>query len=348
MSKIIGFWGGKMLPVHTGHIHSILTAASYCDELHVVLFYNEVEEKKWVSRSKFPQHLLTPKFREMVLRAELKDYPYIKIHAINSAACSLAAKLGGITETTWKSESREVLAKIGRQPDLVFSSEPAYDEDFKACYPNAKHILIDVDRDLFPISGTEMRRDGAFKHWDFVPKTYKKYCAKSVLIVGTESCGKSTLVQKLAQVFNTSYVHEVGRDICEEYGTGQPPLDSYYDILYATKVAEKRAREVANKVYFVDTEAAITQYYAKLYENNDLIVADEIIKNEKYDLVIYLEPDVKWVDDGMRIHGDKETRESNNIMLKNLLDKYGIQYVTIGGDYSERYLKSIKLVKEIM
>lgn len=346
-SKKIGFWGGKMLPVHMGHIHSILTAASKCDELHVVLFHNVSEERKWVARSKFPQELLTPKMREMVLRAELKDYPYIKIHSINSIGCAVSAKMDGIS--VWEAESKEVIAKIGRRPDLVFSSEPSYDEDFRKCYPNAEHILIDVDRDLFPISGTEMRRDGAFKHWDYVPKMYQKYCAKSVLILGTESCGKSTLVQKLAKVFNTTSVHEYGRDICEEYGTGQPPIEAYPEILYGTKMLEKQARENANKVFFVDTEALITQYYAKLYENDRLKVADEIIKLENYDLVILLAPTVKWVDDGMRIHGDEKIRRENHQILKKMLKEHGMEYVEIsGGDYAHRYLEAIKLVKEIL
>lgn len=344
--KIIGFWGGKMLPVHIGHIHSILTAASQCDELHVILFYNEEEEEKWITRSKFPKELLTPKVREMVLKAELKDYPYIKVHTIDSMVCKATAKRK--KESQWKTESREVIAKIGTVPNLVFSSEPSYEKNFKECYPSAEHILIDADRDLFPISGTEMRRDGVFKHWDYVPKMYQKLCAKSVLIVGTESCGKSTLVQKLAKVFNTNYVYEIGRDICEEYGTGQPPIESYADILYAHKVAEKKARENANKLFFVDTEAIVTQYYARLYENDPLKVADEIIKLQKYDLILYLEPDVKWVDDGMRIHGSDETRNENNKTLKALFDHYGLKYEVIGGNYNYRYLKAIELIKNII
>jgi HTH-type transcriptional repressor of NAD biosynthesis genes len=38
-----------------------------------------------------------------------------------------------------------------------------------------------------------------------------------VAVIGTESCGKSTLVKKLAKFYNTNYVHEVGRDYCDKY-----------------------------------------------------------------------------------------------------------------------------------
>ena len=46
MNKKVGFYGGKFLPLHNGHIYSILYSARKCDELHVFLFYNTFEEKK--------------------------------------------------------------------------------------------------------------------------------------------------------------------------------------------------------------------------------------------------------------------------------------------------------------
>ena len=43
--KVIGFYGGKFLPLHLGHIYSILYAASSCDDLNVFLFTNfHIEE----------------------------------------------------------------------------------------------------------------------------------------------------------------------------------------------------------------------------------------------------------------------------------------------------------------
>ena len=60
MNKKVGFYGGKFLPLHNGHIYSILYSARKCDELHVFLFYNTFEEKKKIEESVFPKKLLTP------------------------------------------------------------------------------------------------------------------------------------------------------------------------------------------------------------------------------------------------------------------------------------------------
>lgn len=63
---------------------------------------------------------------------------------------------------------------------------------------------------------------------------------------------------------------------------------------------------------------------------------------------IYLEPDVVWVDDGMRKHGEQDVRQRNNDMLKKLLKDYGIKYETVSGNYEERLNKVIELVDNIL
>jgi len=51
----------------------------------------------------------------------------------------------------------------------------------------------------------------------------------------------------------------------------------------------------------------ITQYYLDLYfEGNKSPLVEEIIKLQDYDLAIFLEPDIKWVDDGLRFTGEKK------------------------------------------
>lgn len=57
-----------------------------------------------------------------------------------------------------------------------------------------------------------------YKYWDFIPNIAKEYFVKKVVIVGTESCGKSTLVHNIALYYNTNYIKEYGRTICEELG----------------------------------------------------------------------------------------------------------------------------------
>ena len=63
---------------------------------------------------------------------------------------------------------------------------------------------------------------------------------------------------------------------------------------------------------------------------------------------MFLEPDVKWVQDGTRTYGDEEVRKQNNKILKSLLDKNNINYVCIKGDYQERYEQSKEKVRKLI
>ena len=77
-------------------------------------------------------------------------------------------------------------------------------------------------------------------------------------------------------------------------------------------------------------------------------VAQGISVLNNYDLYLFLEPDVEWVQDGTRTYGEQEVREQNNLDLKALLEKNGIEYVTIKGNYQERYEQSKEKILELI
>ena len=205
------------------------------------------------------------------------------------------------------------------------------------------------------ISSTEIRKN-PYKHFDYLPNVVRQFYTKKICIIGTESCGKSTLVRNLAKYFNSAYVEEAGRYICDDAGgiDNMQPYH-YFEILFKHKQLEKDAMRNANKVLIIDTDALITLYYYQLgFENtpdfnpNFPQIAECISALNNYDLYIFLEPDVKWVQDGTRTYGDNEVRKANNQKLKQILQKNNIAYVSISGDYSERYEKSKELIKSLI
>jgi HTH-type transcriptional repressor of NAD biosynthesis genes len=106
--------------------------------------------------------------------------------------------------------------------------------------------------------------------------------------------------------------------------------------------------EESNKVLFIDSEAVITQYYLNMYFNgrkSELI--EQIINLQNYELVIYLEPDIKWVDDGLRFAGEEKERKKNNEKLKNMFREKGINFISVAGSYDERFNKSRILVDKL-
>ena len=111
---------------------------------------------------------------------------------------------------------------------------------------------------------------------------------------------------------------------------------------------QTKKSEESNKVLFVDSEAVITQYYLDMYfDGKKSSLIEEIIKLQDYDLAIYLEPDVKWVEDGLRFAGEQEQRMKNNEKLKSMFQKRGIDFVSVSGSYDERFNKSRELVDSL-
>ena len=129
----------------------------------------------------------------------------------------------------------------------------------------------------------------------------------------------------------------------------------YFEILFKHKQLEKEALTNARKVMLVDTDSLITLYYYNLgFKDNDPLniafcdVAEGISVLNNYDLYLFLEPDVEWVQDGTRTYGEQDVREKNNLDLKALLEKNGIEYVTIRGNYKERYEQSKEKILELI
>jgi len=181
-----------------------------------------------------------------------------------------------------------------------------------------------------------------------MPSHVRSYFVKKVVIIGTESCGKSTLTKLLANKFNTKYIPEVGREYCERYDN-QLTIDMFDDIAMEHYLLQKKTLNECNDVLFVDSDAIITKYYLDKYFNTDSQLVLEIIKKQDFDSCIYLEPDIPWEDDGLRFLGEPEVRNQCNIQLKSMYNKRGIQYTTISGsNYINRFNEAVKLVNQLL
>ncbi len=72
-------------------------------------------------------------------------------------------------------------------------------------------MLVDPKRTFMSISGAQIR-ENPFRYWEYIPTEVKPFFVRTVAILGGESSGKSTLVNKLANIFNTTSAWEYGRD----------------------------------------------------------------------------------------------------------------------------------------
>lgn len=183
---------GKFMPIHNGHIALINFAASECDELIVSMSYT-------------PADKIDPAMRFKWIKEIFKDQPNIKPAIIADDFDDETLALQDRTNI-WAIRMKEVYPKI----DMLFSSE-FYGEPF-AFNLDAEHILFDEPRKFIPVSATLIRTK-PFQYWEFIPKEVRPFFVKKICFYGPESTGKSTMAEKMALHYQTTFVPEVAREL---------------------------------------------------------------------------------------------------------------------------------------
>ena len=156
---------------------------------------------------------------------------------------------------------------------------------------------------------------------------------KLVCFYGPESTGKSFLSEKLAKQYNTEVVPEVSRELL----TGN--TFNREDIMAIGREQTKRVFQkarTANKILFCDTDLITTQIYSREYLKVVPPVLYEFEKMIEYDLYFLFDIDVPWVSDGVRDLGSPENRKRMHGIFKEELDRRGIHYITVRGNWEQR------------
>ncbi len=333
---------GKFLPLHRGHLFLIATAATRCDELHIVISYLESDNKKLIAQ--FAGRDITKSDQLSWLNEAFGGMDFIKIHLIDES------KLPPYPHG-WEAWATLVKSELRFEPELVFTSEPAYDTGLKKYFPQSTHVIVDPKRECVPISATKLVEGGMIKNWEYLAGPCRAFFARRVVMVGTESCGKSTLVRYMANLYATSWAEEYGREYVRNELSGHEDELTYEDfprIAAGHWQVQAKAMRHANRIVFIDTDAIVTQYYCQAYTGKPHPAVEEFISRQRYDLVLFLEPDLTWVADGMRLMGDERQRIKNNETIKAMYRERGIRYTPIAGSCQERLTKAIELTEHLL
>ena len=329
----VGMYGGSFNPLHMGHVNCIIQAANLCEQLYLVLSIG-------TNRGEIDYRV-----RYRWLYQLTKHIGNVKILVLEDDAATKQE----YTTDYWQKDADQVKAQIGQRIDVVFCGSD-YDEKsfWNVCYPESELHIFARDG----ISSTEIRKN-PYEHWDWLPKVVRPYYTKKVLLMGGESTGKSTLTINLANRFNTNYIDEAGRDISERSGTDLLMLsEDFTEILLQHKLNEIKAIENSNKVLFIDTDALVTQFYMNFLEDPNIeknkALSDAIDALNEYDLILFMEPDVAFVQDGDRSEVIKNDREKYSRQIKELIQAHGKQFISVSGTYQERYEKAVAEVEKLL
>jgi len=321
---IKGFTIGKFMPFHKGHEALIEYAKSNCDHLTILVGFREGEpiplkhRLHWVSSA----YLHDPKIT--VLGDTIN-------HPTDLSFKDLSAWWG-----------KHILDNFGMFT-RVFSSED-YGKYFAECM-GAENWVFNENRTIVPISAT-MIRQKPHTHWDMLNSYAKDYYVKKIAIVGTESTGKTTMCQQLADHYNTTWCPELGRELI-------PDTDECkYDDLKI--VAVEHARHIlrharmARKVLFVDTDLHITRSYADYLFKRKLEVPFWVEDANEMDKYIFLYHDAPYVNDGTRLSKENRLKLEGCHLHEFKRHEINLEVFNYTGYYEDRLEKVIEHIDKFL
>ena len=329
----VGMYGGSFNPLHLGHLECIIKAAGMCEELYIVISYRDDG-------------------KDVDLKVKIRWIYQLTKHIGNVKLIPLKdndSKKEDYTEEKWDADCDYVKQQIGKPIDVVFcGSDYGADSFWNVCYPDSEFYVFPRSK----YNSTQIR-ENVYEYWDWMPQVVRSHFVKKVLLIGGESAGKSTLTINLANYYNTVYLEEVGRELSELSGTDIYMLsEDFTRILLEHKAKEMRLVEQSNKVFFEDTDCLITRFYMGFLEDENIgknaVLAEAIAALNSYDLILFLEPDVEWIQDGDRSEVIAADRVKYSNMIKDFYNKFGFKFHVITGDYVSRFEQAVKLVDEML
>ncbi|MBD0328311.1 MAG: AAA family ATPase [Pyrinomonadaceae bacterium] len=221
--------------------------------------------------------------------------------------------------------------------DAVFSSEP-YGDTFAACL-GAKHYLFDKDRTLVPVSATAIRQK-SLTHWHYLPRVVQPFFVKKIALLGSESTGKTTLAEKLAAHYHTTFVPEAAREVIGHTNDCTPADLVQLASLHAQNILA--ATPLANRLLFLDTELTITRSYSQFLFHQNVNVPEWVEKANRCDLYLFLTTDCPFVQDGTRL--SETEREALSAAHLAGVKKASLPCKIISGHWQERLQQACREV----
>lgn len=324
---------GKFYPLHNGHLYLIDTALKQCKKVTVFV-------------CTLPTETIEGTLRHTWLWKIYNEDSRVNVVHIDKILPQTPEEQGDIT-VFYEKWCNVVYSNVRKGDlDVIFTSE-TYGDEF-ASYLNVEHVLVDLPRITHSVSGTSIRNN-PIENWKHIPDVVKPYFKKKIVIMGTESTGKSTLTYNLAKNMNGDLVQEFGRDYTDVTPAKEMTVKDFEAIAITHKQLIDSQIESGNSpLIFIDTEAITTYVFGQMYlgfdfESKKII---DIILEQKFDLVLLCDIDVPWVDDGTRDFPDK--REEHLHLLKSVLRMFDIPFKMIRGNYDERFENAKRYVEKIL
>ncbi|MEU9196991.1 AAA family ATPase [Streptomyces hundungensis] len=336
---------GKFYPPHAGHHHLVRTAAAQCERLTVLVCAASVETIPLAERVRW-------------MRAAHPDARVLG--AVDDIGVDLH------DPAIWDAHMAVFRGAVPERVDAVFTSE-SYGEELARRF-GAAHVLVDLDRTLFPVSGTAVRKDPV-GGWDFLDAPVRAWLTRRVVVLGAESTGTTTLARALAAHYRarggvwarTRWVEEYGREYSEGKLAalcGRSPQACWEDVEFGSDefpvIAERQnerenaAAALGSPVLFCDTDSfATTVWHERYVGRRDPRVDAVAERAAAHHLWLLTDHEgVPFEDDGLR--DGEELRPWMTDRFRAELTRTGREFIEVRGPHEERLATAVAAVDALL
>lgn len=327
--KNIGIYFGTLAPLHIGHQAEIYKALIENDGLILLVSGSKGDRGDKIGLDVYKR------FR--YLREAFNDEPNIYVDYIDET--DMPAYPDGWNVWLQALMSRvdnAVTTTTGHHFSFYVGEEDYVRELTKRTakfHDGNSYEVVKSDRQDIQISAT-MIRENPMAHWNAINRVFRRHFTKKVLVVGSASTGKSTLIRRLSRSISAPFSEEYARTYEELSNVTDSELTASDYMRFIQGQYDANSKEINspanNGIVFLDTDAIVTRVYAQMGltdEENAVLepLFQETIANEEFDLILVIPPITEYVDDGFRdmSQSDDDTRWDFHNRLMAMLNEFG-------------------------
>ena len=344
----VGIVFGTFAPMHRGHIDLIIKAKRICDSVKVIVSGREGDRGDNIGLS------LQKRFR--YIREVFNDDSLVEVSKLDEANMPLMPEGWDV----WLDELFNV-SNTNKDDDLLFFvNEDEYVEELQK-----RGFKTQSEERNFGISAS-LIRENPFQYWRFIAQPFKRHFTKKVLVLGSASNGKTTLVKDLGLFYSAPTSLEYAREYQTTNNVRDDELtakDYFYLLDGQYAQTSKAIDSKENKgLVIADTNSTVTKAYYDYYldessSDTDLDIKavehlyKSLVTKEKWDLILFVQPTGEYVDDGFRdmTMADEQIRQAfTDYLLQITKENHAnTKLIFLDEDYLGNYNKAIKEIEAI-
>ncbi len=369
---------GTFAPMHIGHVDYITRAKRENDAVLVIVSGTNTEEDRGTRvglqlkrRFRYVREVFHDD--ELVVVDKLDEEVFTHKNHFNNWLEILHNLIKentdyGFEKVTFYIREKEYEEQISSYFKKVFNDEYLLEvnNDKSSDLIIKKEVGIrKIEKSIIPVSSVEILKN-PLAYWRYITKPFRRHFTKKVLVVGSASGGKTTLIKDLGRIYNAPISLEYARHYQEVYNVRDDELDTNDYIRLFAHQNEQTSNVIDSGshsgIVFVDTNATVTMAYVDYYLK-DIISEEEYqalnlsykvaVSKEKWDLIVLIPPKSAYVNDGFRdmTMASQDIRDDFTKHLIDLLKKDGFEdkLLILDSDadtfFLENYEKTIEAIK---